>query len=568
MVLGGRLRKGVLSLQTAIQTPKGHKKETFDTVDDDLSSVLLGEQDDFQTQSYTSKSTYGSIYNNRSIRESKGTNDALGTSQFVKVWKGTDEDDEDDEENNDIWGVNHDQRILSEFEALNSLGTSKHKSAREHNINSSPPSFFSTKQQLKNSQFTPHYTTPSFELPAELRRPSVSSRSRQRGDTMSESGSVMSNHSSSTITTKQGYPVVPSSPRTPTIPTTPGRSTYMNSKAPSPNQHLRTPGRQQPTQSLFQTPTQSARSPGAYPTPSRTANSFLALVDHGDWGELAKQSAKIEYTKSPDRKPRHLDAIRQLRLSRVDDSDDSSSEGDEDRNNSFDAFDDDDHESDPLIEFSDEESIASLAVTADDKPEVISRKVSRMTSGQLRRWDGFESQVTRLVNETMPQHVNEIPKLMHKFAGREAELMQTLQGMANRSPWQRSRANIPKSKGIKGVRRVYAVQMDAVAIIAAACTLDDQLQAVKPEFVVDEGHPGRNHDDDDSTESDEDSQYYDSEESSSSEEEYSSDGDHEEEEEDEDSTIYSEEDSSDESSYDTNDEEVETTADTFWNGYR
>ena len=129
------------------------------------------------------------------------------------------------------------------------------------------------------------------------------------------------------------------------------------------------------------------------------------------------------------------------------------------------------------------------------------RPVGRMTSGQLRQWDGFHSEVSSLVKIAMPNNVHQVATLLKQFDGREAELIHTLQTMCRRMQsstipgnyYKKSNA-IHRSRGAisteakDSVRRTSTLRgrkIDAIARIAAASTLDDHTKAVKPEYVVD-----------------------------------------------------------------------------------
>jgi hypothetical protein len=66
-----------------------------------------------------------------------------------------------------------------------------------------------------------------------------------------------------------------------------------------------------------------------------------------------------------------------------------------------------------------------VTVDVPESPEV-RRQVARLTSGQLRRWDGFHLQVVSLVKFALPDQVGQVSALMKRFAGREAKLIQTM----------------------------------------------------------------------------------------------------------------------------------------------
>jgi hypothetical protein len=305
----------------------------------------------------------------------------------------------------------------------------------------------------------------------------------------------------------------------------------------------------------------------------RPTNHLLALVHHGDWRDVDKAPEM----KSPDQKQR-----RAVVASILCDSDDSSDDddGDDDGRSSSesDAESEVSHEEDEAkIEvFSDDdddddETVRSCCIVSEgDEPTVVQRKLSRMTSGQLRRWDGFREQVTALVQQAMPDNLHQVASLMQQFASREAELVQTLQTMCHRqqSPVGR-RTNRPgvvhrsrgaiRNVGVQSPRRTSAIvgrKIYAIASIAAASTLDDHTVAVKPEYVVDNNtawqtkHSGYTDDDpeeeDDSCGSSDDNTgavFSDDNENDSGSESYEDEGD-EESEEEESTTYYDDNDDS------------------------
>jgi hypothetical protein len=249
---------------------------------------------------------------------------------------------------------------------------------------------------------------------------------------------------------------------------------------------------------------------GAPHTTMTTQRSYLAL-EQGDWASLLPANPLL--IKSPEGKLRPtihgsqqtLDATKPMATGRSVSGGSSSSEEDSvTSRNTRDTgiFSEDELELE--INSSDEDEddekmIPASAATVDvpESPEV-RRQVARMTSGQLRRWDGFHEQVVALVKVALPDQAGQVSALMKRFAGREAELIQTLQTMCRRlqsTPSHAKKQSIHHSRGliartgVSSPRRISAIagrKMDALARIAAANTLDDQTRAVKPEYVVDD----------------------------------------------------------------------------------
>jgi hypothetical protein len=246
------------------------------------------------------------------------------------------------------------------------------------------------------------------------------------------------------------------------------------------------------------------------PTPvsAATAKNYLALV-HGDWNSFEKDPIM----KSPDGKVRRPIKKKKKDGQKVDlgnmyltddsaSSDDDSTSSRNTRDGGFvsedefeveiDSSDDDDE--------SVEKQVHGQTMTDDENDAATDfrRQVSRMTSGQLRRWDGFNNEVIDLIKIAMPDNLNKVSILMKQFAGREAELIQTLQTMCRRqesTPSCKKKQSIHHSRGaisntsIRSPRRISVIagrKIDAIARIAAASTLDDQTKAVKPEYVVDD----------------------------------------------------------------------------------
>ena len=134
--------------------------------------------------------------------------------------------------------------------------------------------------------------------------------------------------------------------------------------------------------------------------------------------------------------------------------------------------------SDDRINFysdTDDESItAKKDATKVKKQPFIRRNITRMTSCQLRQWDGFQQQVEALVKEAMPGQADQIDKLLEQFAGRESELIQTLEKMTERACHRTNTAGVHRSRKMRTTRLAQTWQTsEAVAHIAAACTIDE-----------------------------------------------------------------------------------------------
>jgi len=197
-------------------------------------------------------------------------------------------------------------------------------------------------------------------------------------------------------------------------------------------------------------------------------NHFAAFVDHGDWRALGKEANTIR--KRPAKKRINEESESDT------DSDSSSSDG------SYNDGDGNDHShsQEPLDLFSDDDDDSIIAAAEKEEEEnvekkpAIRRNLSRMSSFQLRKWDGFRNQVEKLIKEAMPDNLDQVDKMMEQFAGREAELVQTLEKMTERAGRQFNKAAVHRSRQIMTTRHTQNWQTsEAVAHIAAACTIDE-----------------------------------------------------------------------------------------------
>ena len=134
-----------------------------------------------------------------------------------------------------------------------------------------------------------------------------------------------------------------------------------------------------------------------------------------------------------------------------------------------------------------------------------------LTSEEVRRRDQFRQQVENLVRKIVPDELDNVSAMMDQFSGREAELINTLQNMKERTTTQRARKAIHKSKGIPQRENpaFAAGGADGSAAIAAASTL-----GVRKDEVEDDGA------DDQYEEGADEGDYYDDDDARSYDEEY------------------------------------------------
>jgi len=199
-------------------------------------------------------------------------------------------------------------------------------------------------------------------------------------------------------------------------------------------------------------------------------NHFAAFVDHGDWRVLGKNANKIR--KRPPKKRIDEESESDSDESSSSSSSDSSRTNDNDTQSYGNSSvsqgavpsEDDD---------SDDDSVVRTNNTDDDDDDKANtrRKLSRMSSFALRQWDGFRAQVQELV---LPDQVDQVDTLLQQFAGREAELLQTLEKLQKVGRRTNHRAAVHRSRQLKTTRRAQTYQTtEAVAHIAAACTIDE-----------------------------------------------------------------------------------------------
>ena len=84
----------------------------------------------------------------------------------------------------------------------------------------------------------------------------------------------------------------------------------------------------------------------------------------------------------------------------------------------------------------------------------------------------YLERVRELVSQVVPDEVDNVPAMMEQFAGREEELINTLQTMYDRSTTTRARKAVHRSKGIPDESgRFQAGAADGTAAVAAASTI-------------------------------------------------------------------------------------------------
>ena len=84
----------------------------------------------------------------------------------------------------------------------------------------------------------------------------------------------------------------------------------------------------------------------------------------------------------------------------------------------------------------------------------------------------YMERVRELVGLVVPDEVDNVPAMMEQFAGREEELINTLQTMYERSSSSRARKAVHRSKGIPDESgRFQAGSADGTAAVAAASTI-------------------------------------------------------------------------------------------------
>lgn len=206
------------------------------------------------------------------------------------------------------------------------------------------------------------------------------------------------------------------------------------------------------------------------------------LVDNGDWTGVMQTAAQLENNLHDSVSSNHSDD-KSFAGSRSD-SDTSFGVGGVDANGETNGS---DFVSDPF----------------DDRT---TQTDTSMTSEEHRRREKYRSQIEDLVRKAAPDEINNVSMMMSQFAGREAELINTLQTMYQRTTSQRRLKAVHKSKAIpeRDARGLATGGAEGSAVIAAASMLNaDTVPVAK---------------DDERSESsfDENASYYDDDENSAS----------------------------------------------------
>lgn len=110
------------------------------------------------------------------------------------------------------------------------------------------------------------------------------------------------------------------------------------------------------------------------------------------------------------------------------------------------------------------------------------------TSSAEQRLEEYRKEVKELVEKVIPGELDNLSTMMDQFEGREAELINTLQNMEERTSTQRARAAVHKTKVKVNPNQVggYSIASEGSAVIAAASTLGPEPQRRQPRRVYDE----------------------------------------------------------------------------------
>ena len=104
------------------------------------------------------------------------------------------------------------------------------------------------------------------------------------------------------------------------------------------------------------------------------------------------------------------------------------------------------------------------------------------SSSQERQLEEYRKEVKELVTKVIPEELDNLSVMMDQFEGREAELINTLQNMEERTSTQRARAAVHKTKVKINPNQVggYSIASEGSAVIAAASTLGPEPQRRQP----------------------------------------------------------------------------------------
>ena len=98
------------------------------------------------------------------------------------------------------------------------------------------------------------------------------------------------------------------------------------------------------------------------------------------------------------------------------------------------------------------------------------------------RLASYREEVKDLVSKVIPEELDNLSTMMDQFEGREAELINTLQNMEERTSTQRARAAVHKTRVKVNPNQVggYSIASEGSAVIAAASTLGPEPQRRQP----------------------------------------------------------------------------------------
>lgn len=104
------------------------------------------------------------------------------------------------------------------------------------------------------------------------------------------------------------------------------------------------------------------------------------------------------------------------------------------------------------------------------------------TSSAEERLAEYRMEVKELVSKVIPEELDNLSTMMDQFEGREAELINTLQNMEERTSTQRARAAVHKTRVKVNSNQVggYSIASEGSAVIAAASTLGPEPQRRQP----------------------------------------------------------------------------------------
>ena len=144
----------------------------------------------------------------------------------------------------------------------------------------------------------------------------------------------------------------------------------------------------------------------------------------------------------------------------------------------------------------DTEGLFANSVNLDDSSE-------HMSVDEKKRREQYKAQVIELVSKCVPDELDNVSVMMDQFAGREAELINTLQTMYERSATQRARKAVHKSKPIqeRESQAWAAGGTDGTAAIAAASTIGGAYENTRNqgEEEYDDDEAGSYYDDEEGT---------------------------------------------------------------------